>query len=500
MRRVMLGLIFLVAATAGAKPPEALDRGKPPADGPPPTLALPTPVRMKLASGGELLVVERHNVPMASIGVVWKVGAATGDPADRPGLEGLVMDLLDEGTAKRGAIQLASDLEAIGARLECFSSWDASTVTLLTTTKQLEPALAILAEVLTAPAFDDKELDRLRGERLTALIQMRDANWQVANNVLAQLLYGETRYGRPLIGTEAGLKAITREDVLRFHRERLRPSAATVIVAGDVQPELVKGAIDRALADWKDSGAAPALPPLAKSAVKPRRAIIDRPGAPQTDLRMGEPGVPRNHPDYFPLQVMNQIFGGSFSSRLNMNLREKHGYTYGTRTDFAFRRDGGPFTIAAPVKSEVTAPSLSLVRDEIGAIRAAPVSDAELRLAKDQLERALARRFETDAQVVAELAALAVFDLPPDYWSTYAAKVEAVSAAEVQRVAKEHLDLPRMSLVLVGDRARIEGDSAKVLGGFEILDSDGRSLAPPPAPKAPAPAPQKPTPAAPTKK
>jgi zinc protease len=496
MRRATI-LALLVSASAFAKPPEALDRTKAPADGPAPKLELPTPVRMKLASGGDLLVVERHNVPMASIGVVWKVGAATGDPADRPGLEGLVMDLLDEGTAKRGALQLAADLEAIGARLESFSSWDASTVTLLTTTKQLEPALAILADVLTAPAFDEKELERLRAERLTALIQMRDTNFQVANNVLAQLLYGETRYGRPIIGTEAGLKAITRDDVLRFHRERLRPSAATVIVAGDVQPELIKGAIDRALADWKDAGAATPAPALAKATVKPRRAIIDKAGAPQTDLRMGEPSVPRNHPDYFPLQVMNQILGGSFSSRLNMNLREKHGYTYGTRTDFAFRRDGGPFTIAAPVKSEVTAPSLSLVREEIGAIRGAPVTEAELRLAKDQLERALARRFETDAQVVAELAALAVFDLPPDYWSTYAAKVEAVSAADVQRVAKEHLDLSRMSLVLVGDKARIESESAKVLGPFEILDSDGKSLAPPPAPKPAAP---KPAPAPPAKK
>jgi predicted Zn-dependent peptidase len=343
----------------------------------------------------------------------------------------------------------------------------------------LDPVLAIVADVVKRPAFDERELERVKNDRLTALAQQRDNPSQVSADTLGLLVYGgEHRYGLPLLGSEAALGKIGRADVVKWHAQRLGAGAATLIVVGDVQPDAVVRQLDAAFAGWSSAPRPVRLrhPPTALPETTRKVALIDRPGAAQTELRLGLPGPERTSPDYFPLLVANAILGGNFSSRLNTNLRERHAYTYGARTDFAFRRGGGPFTAASPVKTAVTGPALEETLAELGRIREGEVTAEELRLAKDLLTRALARTFETPPDVATALALLITYGLPDDYFATYAARVEAVTAADVLRVVKARIDPAKMPIVLVGDRAQIGAPVEKLLGAYELRDASGRPM------------------------
>ena len=475
MRRFVVALSLLAVAPAHATHP-VLDRTHAPDGGPTPALKLPTPERFQLSSGATVLVVERHGLPMAAVAVVWPVGAAS-EPLAKAGLVGLTTDLLDEGTATRGPLQLAADLDGLGAELDVFSNWDASGATVTSLTRSLDGALAILADVITQPAFAEKEFDRKRADHVTQLIEQRDNPMQVSGDVFSGALYPGARYGAPLAGTEAALKSLTRADVVAFHRDRLGPSSATLIVVGDVTPADLKPRLERAFGAWKSAAAPPSTTAAPTGSDTPHRLLVDRSGAAQTVVRVGLPSVARNDPDYFPLVVMNTLFGGMFSSRLNMDLREAHGYAYGVGSNFAFRKQGGPFVMGGSVKTAATGPSLTELFAETRRIRDQPVRPEELRLAKDLLEREMARRFETVHEVAFELAALVIYDLPENYLSTYGERIEKVTAADVQRVARAHLDPERMSIVLVGDRAAIAPELAVAkLGAFAAVDADGKPV------------------------
>ena len=490
---IVLALPSLALAKGAAKPAAPLanvDRSQTPPTGPAPKIVIPAPVRFKLANGTQVLVVERHKLPMADIALVWPVGA-TVEPAARLGLHGFMVSLLHEGTTTRDATKLAAELEGLGTRFDTTSSWDASVVSMTTLARNLPASLELLGDVVQHPAFDAKELDKTRTERLTAIVQQRDAASIIASNVFGSALYGgKHRYGTPLIGDEASLKAVTRDDVLAEFA-KLRPEEATLIICGDVKPDTLKPLLEKTFAGWVASGPASKSTPidLAPPQQKAQLIVVDRPSAPQSEVRIGHPSVPRSTPDYFPLLVANTIFGGTFNSRLNTNLREKHGYTYGARSAFHMRRDGGPFEIGAPVKTDTTQPSLKESLAELDLLRSAPPTDEELRRAKDLLERALARRFEKDGDVVNELGNLVVFKLPDDYLSTYAAKVEAVTGADVLRVAKQHLDPSQLTIVVVGDRkVASDAQAALKLPPIELRDTAGHLIVEMPAPPAAMPA------------
>jgi zinc protease len=406
------------------------------------------------------------------------VGAADEPPA-QAGLAGLTADLLDEGAGKLGALELADEVQRLGARLQTGAGWDETTVGVTTLTRALDGVLPIVADVVMRPSFDDKEVQRVRADRLTTLVQQRDVPSAIAHDTLARVVYGDKqRYGQPLLGTEAALGALGRADVQKWQREKLRPDLATIIVVGDVKPDDIARRLDAALAGWsapktgKLRHPATALPPASRRVV-----IVDRPGAAQTDMRLGLPGAPRTSKDYFSCVVANAILGGQFISRLNFNLREKHGYTYGARTEFSFRREGGPFVAGAPVKTAVTEPSLKETLGELARIRESDVTAPELRLAKDLLERALARDFETPPQVAAALVAQVVEGLPDDYFPTYADKIERVTIADVRRAAQKWIDPTKMAIVLVGDEAQIGPAVTTMVGAYERRGVDGAPLA-----------------------
>lgn len=512
MRTRLLLAALLCSTTALAQPPAASkvgahkkaaatgpERARIPPPGKAPKLVLPKPARFTLSSGTPVWVVERHTLPLVAVAVVWPQGAGD-EPVERAGIANLTADLLEEGTTKHDAIALAQAMQSLGSRLSSGGGWDATVVSLSTLAKHLDESLALLAEVVSQPAIAPRDFERVRAEHLAALLQQRDSAGAMAGNSLNRVVYGPAqRYGLPLLGTEAVLKSLGRDDVLRWIADRLGPRQATLLVVGDVRPKTLKAQLERAFAGWTAAAPQPAPPSatMTPALPAPRRVVIDKPGAPQSELRLGEAGPPRKSPDYFSLLLMNEILGGGeFANRLNLNLREAHAYTYGAWSGFAFRRDGGPFVIGSATKTAVTGPAISEAFGEFLRIRSAPVKPEELRFAKDALVRGMARDFETLNDVLGELAAEVVYGLPTNYLATYAKKVEAVTIADVQRIARTQLDPAHLSVVVVGDSQALAPQLRDLpLGRFEVVSYPELKPVPPPPPTKPEPARPAPPPA-----
>jgi zinc protease len=449
---------------------------------PDPKMTLPAVQRRKLSNGLDVLVVEHHELPVVSMNLVTKMGAS-GDPADKAGLASLTSDMMDEGTATRSSLDISDQLARIGSSVFIGTGWDSTTASLRTLTSHLDAALDIYADVITNPSFADKELQRLRAQRLVGLRQQRDRPESIAGNVFQTVLYGRNHpYGHPLGGDEASLNSITGDDVRKFYETYFRPNNSALIVVGDVKPDQVVAKLEKAFAGWK-SAHVPAVDVSAAPAVRDHGAIylVDRPGSVQSVIQIGQVGVPRSSPDYFPLLVMNRILGGSNSSRINMNLREDKGYTYGASSAFSFRRGAGPFTAAAPVQGFSTKESVVEFMKELRGIRGEiPVTQAELDSAKQSVVRGFPRGFETPDQIAAQLEQVVTYDLPDTYFNSYLERIQAVTLEDVSRVANRYLQPDRMAVVIVGDRSKIEQGlrSLDDLGNrINLVDADGHPAA-----------------------
>ena len=422
-----------------------------------PSFRLPQVQRRKLSNGLEVLIVEQHEVPVVNMNLVLRTGAAA-DPMDRAGLASLTAALIDEGTKTRSALDVSNQLAAIGARLSTGSDFDSSNINLLTLSKHLDRALEIYSDVLTNPSFPESELELQRKSRMAAFMQRRDDANAVASIVYASLLFGRNHpYGHSVQGDEVSVKAMANEDVRRFYETYYRPNNAALIVAGDVTPATLMPKLEKAFAGWK-RGEVPAVNISAPPARdKSTLYIVDKPGAAQSVLMIGQVGQPRSTPDYFPLLVMNTLLGGQFTSRVNMNLREEKGYTYGARTAFDYRRSAGPFMATAGVQTAVTKESVFEFLKELRGVRGErPVTSAELEFSKQAIIRGYPRGFETPEQIANRLTDIVLYNLPDDYFNNYIANVRKVSVADLNRVANRYLDPSRMAILVVGDRKVIE--------------------------------------------
>ncbi|HSJ62941.1 MAG TPA: pitrilysin family protein, partial [Gemmatimonadaceae bacterium] len=396
-----------------------------------------------------------------------------------PGVATLVASMLQEGTTTRSALEIAAQEAMLGASVSSGGGWDASRVMLHTPTAQLDSALALFADVALNPSFPPEELERLRQQRLTSLLQLRDRGPAIADRAYASILYGSGHpYGRPLGGTEAATEATTREDLERFYRTYYRPNNATLIVVGDVQPADIEARVARLFGGWQ-RGALPRITyPSAPGAERTTVYLIDKPGAPQSSVRIGTIGVPRSTDDFFALQVMNTILGGSFTSRLNQNLRETKGYTYGARSGFDMRREAGPFTASAEVTGTKTDSSLIEFMKELRSMLDT-VPQSELLKAKRYLQLGLPASFETTSDIAFRLSPVVTYGLPLDYYNSYVQRIEQVTQADVQRVARRYIDPSKLAIVLVGDRASVEpAVKALNLGPVTIRDLTGREVVP----------------------
>jgi zinc protease len=445
-----------------------------PKAGPAPRLNLPQGEAFKLANG--LTVIHHYNpaLPLVSADLVVRSGSDA-NPPDLPGLAGFTAQMLAEGTTTRSAPQIADEIAQLGAFLDADSSTAASTVSLLSLRANFGAALAVLADVVQNPAFPIAEVERQRASRLGDLMQQRDEPEVIAALAAAGALYGPRHpYGYGQLGTEPAIRAVTRDDLHDFWRRHYVPGNAALVVSGDISRSELKALAEARFLGWKSAPVPPLLPGT-PATTKARVVLVDQPGAGQTALRLTMLAAERKTPLFPALEVMNAAFGGLFTSRINQNLREDKGYTYGVYSGFRYDRTPGPFIIAGSVRANVTGASVSELLKEAQAMVDRPLEPEELAGARNAQLLSLPNHFETNADIGASLAETFVFDLPLDYYSQLPARLEAVSAADVQAAAKRYLDPARLTIVAVGERKKIAPQLDKLkLGAVELRDSEGQ--------------------------
>lgn len=433
----------------------ALDRRTPPLPGPLRPFHFPATHRRSLSSGLQVLVAERHDLPVVSLGMSVPASGLDEDP-ERAGAAAMAADLLDSGAAARTGPEIAAALEGLGVLEDTGASWDATYVGFTALRSRVEPASRIFADLIRSPDFPEGELERVRAQRLAAVAQRRADPGLLANEAALRFIYAPgTPYARPLSGTTASLRGLTRQDLREFHARRYRPAGATLLAVGDLRVDEAMEIAEACFGDW--AGAPDPTPPpeVRPWDDAPRVVLVDRPGAVQAELRVGQVGVARTDPDFFPLTVMNQILGGGFSSRLNLGLRERYGYTYGVSSSFTMRRHPGPFLVSTAVQSSATAASVREILREVREIREAPVTPAELDDVRSYLAGVFPLRLETTVGIASRLSSIAVYGLPDDYFEHYRERILDVTAEDVLRVAREHLDPDRMVATVVGDAAQL---------------------------------------------
>jgi zinc protease len=475
-----------VITTGAPQPPSPvvsapIDLTKPPVLAAPPALRVPPITTRQLPNGLRIVVVEQHELPIADVILELRNGGEA-DPANRPGTAALTSALLTEGTTTRTALQIADQAAFLGVRLGAGSGWEQSTVSLHTPTAQLDSALALFADIALHPAFPEPDLERVRKVRLTSLQQLRDRGPSIADRAYATALYGEQHpYGRPLAGTEASLAAITRAELQTFYGTYYRPNNATLLVVGDVRPDDVERRAQTLFGGWARADVPAPSNSTAQTPKATTLVLIDKPGAAQSSFRIGGIGAPRSTKDYFALQVLNTILGGSFTSRLMQNLRETKGYTYGANSGFSMRRQAGPFTAQAEVVSAKSDSALIEFMKELRAIRDTVPSD-ELAKAKRYLQLGLPEDFETTGSIAGQMIPLITYGIPLDFYNSAVENIGAVTQADVQRVARQYVDPNKLTIVIVGDRKTIE-PGLRSLNPGEIIVRDVRDvLGAPPTP------------------
>jgi zinc protease len=446
--------LFAQAATAAT---QALDRTKTPPIGKTPELRVPAWTTTTLANGAELIVSEKHDLPLVSFSITFLGGADQFEQAGRRGVAGLTAAMLSEGTKTRDGEALSNALQLLGTNVSAGVAGESGSINFISTTSKVPATLDILADMLVNSTFPAPALERLRANRLVALQQAKAQSGAIAGRVFPRVLYGDAHpYGRST--TEESIKAITREDVVAFHQAYFKPGRAVITVVGDVTASAVKPIVEKGLAAWTAGGTKPDFSYPAVPAVKPTTIyLIDKPEAAQSTFALGIPGPPRNTPDYYGLQVMNTILGGMFQSRLNANIREEKGYSYGVTSGFGYGKGPGPFRAGGDIVSAKSDLGLIEFMKELrGIVGARPVTAEELQIAKEALVQRLPGTFASVGAINGAMTTLWIQGLPNDYYQQYAKAIAAVTAADVVRVAKKYIDLDHLAIVVVGDRASIE--------------------------------------------
>jgi len=445
------------AKEAGEAKVEMVDeawRAKPPVAGPLPKFSLPVPQKAQLPDGLTIYLVERHNLPLVSA-TLYTISGSELNPLDKPGLSGFTAAMLTEGTATRSALKFAEDTDQIGATIGAESGYSSASVTLSALSWNAGGGLDLLSDAALHPAFDAKDVERIRNQRVTAVLQENDEPFALALRTANHVLFPNSPYGFSVLGTEASNKAIKRDDLNAFWKKGYVPSNAVLAIAGDLNLSQAKELATKYFGAWSGTAttsSAPVTPPPPAKSV----SIVDKPGAPQTALLLSSLGANRNTPDYVPLEVMNTALGGLFSSRINMNLREEHGYTYGAQSFFQYRRGVGPFFAGGAIRTDATAPAAQELFREITRIREEELKPDELQKAKDSFSKTLVGLFETTRETASTIGQQFVFGLPVEYYRDLPAQIEKITAADALRVAKQYLHPEATIVVGVGDRAKIE--------------------------------------------
>jgi len=449
-----------------------LDRTIAPTPAPVRPFSLPEVQRRTLQNGLALLTAAQPHLPLVTVRLLLDAGAAT-EPHDAGGLATLTANALETGTARHSAEELSWALESAGSELHVSVGWDAAALSLTFARQHADVALRTLAEIVREPAFPAAEVQRMRNEQLGEIMQRRSEPRSLASDMAGRFIYAPgSAFARPLIGTSHSVQPLNAENTRAFWQARYAPAGSALILTGALDDALITLA-EETFGDW--SAAQPAHVPVDTRpfATTPRIHIVNRAGSVQSELRFGHVALPRKTPEYFPAIVMNSILGGAFTSRLNLSLREKHGFTYGVRSAFNFRRAPGPFTIQTAVATDVTVRAVEETLKEITAMREQGPTGDELRAAIDYVSGIMPLEWQTTDQVATRLSELSLYDLPDDYYETYRSSINNVTMEAVQRVAREHVRLDEMAIVIVGDAEQIEAPLRDLgFGPVEVINSD----------------------------
>jgi zinc protease len=449
----------------------AVDRSAPPPPGEVHPFHLPHFVRRRLPSGVAAYAAQLPGVPLASVELLAAAGAQY-DPAGREGLATLTAALLDEGAAGCNAMEIAGGIERLGGQIGTGADWDIGYVGILSLSRHLEAGLRLFSDVATAPTFPEAEVERLRRQRLTELLRRQHQPAAIADEQLAAAIYQDTVYAHSPLGTQASISSLGRDEITEFYGQRYRLPQAILIAVSDLDPEAVLARADAALTASPALAAAGATgaataggeaaareQPEIRPAPLPdlRLYVVDRPGAAQTELRMGHPSVPRAHPDFTTLVFLNTLLGGKFTSRINLNLRERHGYTYGAATRFAGRLGPGPFVVSAAVATESTGAAAREVLSELRRIREEPVTREEMEETRSYMLGVFPYTVQSIGDLSRRLADLAVHGLPDDHYDTYLRTIASLSRTDVEQAARRHLDPDHLAIVAVGPAEQLRG-------------------------------------------
>ncbi len=452
------------------------DRSAMPGAASEPLFAPPIIQKATLSNGMELMLVEDHKLPLVQVNIVLESGWAS-DPADKPGAAALTADLLDEGTKSMDALKISDKIKRLGARLGTNSSFDNSTVSLNVLKKNLDPALKLMADIIINPTFPEKELDLKREIYLGRIQQEARQPTTAAFKIFFRELYGADHpYGQPYTGsgTESSINALTRADLKSFYKANYFPNNATVVVVGDITFDDAWSKLEKYFKKWKQGTAVKGTVIEVKPLSKTKICIVDKPGAPQSVIVLGNLAMKRNDPGYLAASVMNNAFGGQFTARINMNLREDKGYTYGAGSFFTGRKGQGAFASYAQVKSEFTEESIfEFMKEFKDVLGERPLTDEELFDSKNNMVKGFPQDFQTLTRIAGQLGSMTTFGLPDDEWDTYMRRVNGIDMNLATKAAKDHIHPDGMLIVVVGDREMIE-PGIKELGFGEIVHLDAQ--------------------------
>jgi zinc protease len=445
----------------------------PPRPGPLRPFRFPAFLRRRLPNGLTVLAARHAGVPLASLELVAPAGGQH-DPPGRAGLATLTASLLDEGTGGRSSMEIAAGVERLGGYLSTGADWDVGYLATGMLSQHWRAGLGLLAEVIEHPTFPAVEIERLRSQRLAEILRREADPSALADDALMALIYRGTVYARSLLGDPESVAGLTRAEIAAFYQRTYTIAGTSLVAVGDLDPEEAAAAAEEALAG------ALATPPPSPPEIRPQRLaertvlIVDRPGAAQTELRLGHPSVSRQHPDFVPLTVMNTLLGGKFTSRINLNLRERHGFTYGASTRFVGRIGPGPFLAGAAIATESTGAAVREVLAELERIRTDLVEVEELEDTRSYLTGVFPYTVQTIGDLAKRLETLAIYDLPDDYFDDYVAHLGTVSREEVLEISRRHLDPEHIGIVAVGPAELLEAQ----LEGLGLVQISGQTSGP----------------------
>jgi zinc protease len=453
-----------------------LDRSKPPKAGKPKDVQFPDYFDTTLANGINLLVIENYKIPSVSVRLVFTRAGSFND-GNNFGLASFTADLLTKGTLTRTATQIAEDIDFLGANLSGGSDWDGSYVSLSCLKKHLGAAIDVLADVVQNPVFDEEEIKRSKEQRISSIIQAKDDPGSLSDKMFNKVVFDGQPYGNPSEGTEASINGLTKDNISAFYKDNYVTNGLIIAFVGAISKDEAIKLVNEKFKTLKTPiyGNETATE-LQKSKMPAGKVyIVNKIGAVQSNLRIGHTGISRNNPDYIAVSVMNTILGGYFSSRINYNLREKHGFTYGARSGFAARYFPGDFSVDADVRNEVTDSAVGLVIEELKRIVTDEVTDDEILTVKNYLTGVFPLQLETANAVASRVINLKMYGLPKDYYNKYISAINKITKKDILDAAKKYIHPENVYIVVSGDASVIKSKMAK-FGEVEVYDADGNKI------------------------